>query len=127
MTSIVRQEAHAKTGDQGGYEDFFQSLIDSVTPQQSRSRHEGNSTGFTDDGHQQSLTPHSPASVLMCDLDDGYQETPEDAFVFVQFCVKYLCVRVVNVYHESLSPPAMIYTSQAAPPPRFLRFRIEPQ
>lgn len=32
ITSNDRQEAHAKTRDQGGYENFLQSLMDSVTP-----------------------------------------------------------------------------------------------
>jgi hypothetical protein len=63
------QEAPGEGGGQGSYEDFFQSLVDSVTPQESRSRHEGNPVGFTDDDQQQSLTPHSPA--LIYDPDDS--------------------------------------------------------
>jgi hypothetical protein len=72
-----RYNEPAKNGDQGSYENFFQSPIDSVTPQESRSRHENSSAGFADDSHQPSLTSHSPASTLMYDSDDGYQE-PED-------------------------------------------------
>jgi hypothetical protein len=65
------QEAQGEGSGQGGFEDFFQSLVDSVTPQESRSRHEGNSTGFTDDDQQHSLTPHSPA--LIYDPHDDYE------------------------------------------------------
>jgi hypothetical protein len=50
--------------------------VASVTPQESQSRHERNSADFTDDSHQQSLTPHGPA--LIYDLDDGYQELEDE-------------------------------------------------
>jgi hypothetical protein len=73
MTSDVGQEAQGKSGDQGGYEDFFRSLVDSVTPQESRSRYEKNSVSFTNDGHEQSTASHSPASMLMYESDHGYQ------------------------------------------------------
>ena len=75
VISDAGQEAQGKSEDQGSYEDFFQSLVDSVTPQ--GGRQERNSTDFTDDDRQQSMTPHSSTPMLMYDLDDGYQE-PEN-------------------------------------------------
>jgi hypothetical protein len=46
--------------------------VDSVTPQESRSRHEWNFAGSTaDNDQQQSLTPRSPAPIY--DLRDGYE------------------------------------------------------
>ena len=75
MISDAGQEAQGKSEDQGSYEDFFQSLVDSVIPQ--GGRQERNSASLTDDGVQQSMTPNSATSMLMYDLDDGYQE-PEN-------------------------------------------------
>jgi hypothetical protein len=43
------QEAQGEGGGQGGFEDFSQPLVDSVTPQDSRSRRERNFAGFTND------------------------------------------------------------------------------
>ena len=68
------QEAQGQSGDQGGYEDFFRSLVESVTPKESRIKHERNSAGYTDDGQQQSSIPHSPASMFKIESEDDYQE-----------------------------------------------------
>ena len=76
MISNAGLETQGKNGDQGSYDDFFQSLVDSVTPQVSRQ--ERNPASFTDDGRQQSMTPHSATSMLMYDLNDGYQESENE-------------------------------------------------
>ena len=78
MISNAGKEAKAKIGGQGSYEDFFQSLVDNVTSQEPGSRQERISASSGGDGHQQSTTPHSPASMLMYDPDDGYQETEQE-------------------------------------------------
>lgn len=78
VISDAGPEAKAKTGGQGSYEDFFQSLVDNVTPQEPGSRQERISASSGGDGHQQSTTPRSPASILMYDPDDGYQETEHE-------------------------------------------------
>ena len=75
VISDTEHKAQEKIGDQGSYEDFFQSLVESVTPQ--GGRQERNYASLPDDGRQQSMTSHSSASMLMYDPDDGYKE-PED-------------------------------------------------